>query len=285
AYCKSFLGAELSRRDADLDRALELLRESQQIYADLDQRYGGAWVDRYLGLCHQERGGFDESIRLQTLSLNAFRDTGDEWNIRFGQTLLAEAMHTVADLAWSREMYDDSLRGSSSSRFKVVVAHALKGLGKVSLAEGKLDEAFEDLGEAMHQLREIGDVACVAETRGHVAMVHLGKERTAEAEQLLAESLATFYEISDHGGMAWTLERLAAAAAAKDSFDRAARLLGVSDSIRTESGSQQAPVYEPDVDHLTTTVRYAMGDEAYEALAGLGAALDLEDAFALGMDV
>ena len=65
-YCSSFLGAELSRRDMDLDRGLALLSEAQRIYSELDEPYGAAWVNRYLALSYQERGDPDESISVAT---------------------------------------------------------------------------------------------------------------------------------------------------------------------------------------------------------------------------
>ena len=106
-YCASFLGAELSRRDMDLDRGLALLAEAQDIYSQLGEPYGEAWVIRYLGLSYQERGDLDEAIRLHSLSLETFREAGDVWNIRRSQALLAEAMHTIGELSRSRELYEE----------------------------------------------------------------------------------------------------------------------------------------------------------------------------------
>jgi predicted ATPase/class 3 adenylate cyclase len=280
--CSSFLGAELSRRDTDLDRGLTLLSEAQDIYSELDEPYGKAWVNRYLALSYQERGDVDESIRLHTLSLDAFRQSGDTWNTRFAQTLSGEAMHTIADLTRSRELYHESLRGSSDARFMVVIAHAHKGLGKVSLAEGKLDEASDYLSEALRELSEIGDVACVAETKGHLAMVNLGRGHPGIAGDLLAESLDTFREIADRGGVAWSLERLAAASAAIGSYERAARLLGAGRAIRERQGSKAARVDEPDLDRLAMNLVDRLGDEGFNTAVEIGANLDFDGAVALG---
>jgi predicted ATPase/class 3 adenylate cyclase len=282
-YCSSFLGAELSRRDTDLDRGLQLLGEAQQAYEMLNESYGGAWVNRYLGLSHQERGDIRESIRLQTLSLEAFRDAGDTWNVRFSQTLLGEAMHTIADLSTARDIYDESLRGSSGAQYKVVTAHAHKGLGKVSLAEGRLDEATENLYEAQRQLREIGDVACVAETKSHLAMVNLARGNGAEADELLVSSLRTFREINDQGGVAWSLERLAIAAEERGSYERAARLLSAGSSIRERVGSRVPPVYQPEVEELESKIADRLGSERFAAEAELVAGLGLDEAVALGV--
>jgi predicted ATPase/class 3 adenylate cyclase len=281
-FCASFLGAELSRRDTDLDRGLALLSEAQRIYSELGEGYGEAWVNRYLALSYQERGELDESIRLHTLSLEAFRGAEDTWNIRFAQTLLGEAMHTIAELERSRELYDESLRGSSDARFTVVIAHAHKGLGKVSLAEGKLDEASDHLREALRELGEIGDVACVAETKGHLAMVNLGRGHPIVAGELLAESLDTFREIADKGGVAWSLERLAAVALATGSYERAARLFGAASAIRVQHGSKAPGVDQPDLDQLVLSLTEQLGDEAFNAAEEIGANLSFEGAIALG---
>jgi tetratricopeptide (TPR) repeat protein len=281
-YCSSFLGAELSRRDIDLDRGLHLLSEAQRIYTELGETYGEAWVNRYLALSHQERGDLDEAIRLQRLSLDAFRAARDTWNVRFSLTLLGEAMHTIADLEDSRELYDESLRGSSDAQYKVVTANAHKGLGKVSLAEGKLDEAADHLREARQQLREIGDVAGEAETGGHLAMVELGRGHPADARELLVESLDTFFGINDHGGVAWTLDRLGSVAATSGAHERAARLLGAADAIRKHTGSFRPPVDDTDITKLIEKIREQIGAEGYEAAVTAGAALEPTEAVALG---
>ena len=218
--------------------------------------------------------------RLHTLSLEVFRKAGDAWNIRFAQALLGEAMHTIAELSQSRELYDESLRGSSDARFKVVIAHAHKGLGKVSLAEGKLDEASDHLREALRGLGEIGDVACAAETTGRLAMVNLGRGHPAVAGELLASSLETFREIADRGGVAWSLERLAAVASATGSHERAARLLGAGAAIRERSGSKRAQVDQPGVDQLTSDLKEQLNHEGFNAAVEIGAQLEFDEAAA-----
>jgi len=283
-YCGSFLGAELSRRDMDLDRGLALLMEARGIYSQLNEPYGEAWVIRYLGLSHQERGDLDEAIRLQTLSLETFRQAGDVWNIRRSQALLAESMHTIGELSDSRDLYEQSLRGPSDVRFKVVIAHALKGLGKVSLAEGRLDEASDHLLEALSELHEIGDIVGAAETNGHLAMVELGRGNWATAENSLVESLCTLREINDQGGVAWSLERLAAVAVARGSFERAAQLLGAGVGIRERTGSRRPVVDQPDFDRLVATIEEQMGDQAAAAAAKTGAELEFEEAVTLGTE-
>jgi predicted ATPase/class 3 adenylate cyclase len=282
-YCCSFLGAELSRRDTDLDRGVALLGEAQRIYADLGEPYGEAWVNRYLGLSHQERGEFEESVRLQTLSLRAFQEAGDIWNVRFSQTLLAEAMHTIGELGKSRELYDESLKGSSEARFKVVIAQALKGLGKVSLAQGRLSEATDHLTEALQALREIGDVAGGAETRGHLAMVKLGLGHPGDAKELLTASLMTFRDIADQGGVAWALERVAAVAVDRADHGRAAELLAAADLLREVSGSPRSPVHEPEVEQLRTEIADVLGAAERQVLTERGRAKSLDDVIELAL--
>jgi len=283
-FCSSFLGAELSRRDTDLDRGLALLSEAQRIYTELSEPYGEAWVNRYLALSYQERGDLDESIKLHTLSLEAFQRSGDTWNTRFAQTLSGEAMHTIAELSRSRELYDESLRGSSDPRFTVVIAHAHKGLGKVSLAEGKLDEAYGHLGEALRELGEIGDVACVAESKGHLAMVNLGRGHPVVAGELLVESLNTFRGIADMGGVAWSLERLAIVSSETGTYERAAHLLGAASAIRARHGSKAARIDQPGLDKLIVSLTKHLGDEGFSVAMDRGEYLDLDGAVALGID-
>ena len=193
-------------------------------------------------------------------------------------------MHTIGELSSARDLYEQSLRGPSDVRFKVVIAHALKGLGKVSLADGQLDEASGHLLEALSELQEIGDVAGAAETKGHMAMVELGRGDSDTAEEGLIESLCTFREMNDRGGVAWSLERLAAVAAARSSFEKAARLLGAGAGIRERTGSRRARVDQPDFDRLMARTREQLGDQAAAAEAKVGAELEFEAAVALGTE-
>jgi len=283
-YCASFLGAELTRRAMDFDRGLALLEEARDVYALLGEPYGEAWVVRYLGLAHQKKGDFDEAIRLQRHSLDVFVAAGDAWNIRRSQALLGEALHTIGDLAAARELYEESLRGPADARFKVVIAQALKGLGKVGLAEGRYEEASEHLFEALKEFREIGDVPGMAATMGHRAILELRRGDLGAAHSGLVASLRAFVEMNDHVGAAWCLEHLAGVFASNGFQVRAARLLGAGSAVRQRTGSGRPAVYQVGYDEVMSSIRSELGESLAAAEFQAGFDSDFDEVVAVGME-
>ena len=116
-------------------------------------------------------------------------------------------------------------------------------------------------------------------------MVHLGQGHLADAQEFLISALKTFREINDQGGVAWSLERLAALAFSLESYERAAILLSAGSSIRERVGSTIPVVYKPDVEQLKADVASRLEPGPMDQAWQEGSDLDLDDAVSYALSV
>jgi DNA-binding CsgD family transcriptional regulator len=78
------------------------------------------------------------------------------------------------------------------------------------------------------------------------------------------------------------LEGLAAVAAARRSWEHAARLLGVAEAARSLGGQPTIPGYEQLYPATAATIRAALGDSAFTAAREAGQRLELDEAVSEG---
>ena len=80
--------------------------------------------------------------------------------------------------------------------------------------------------------------------------------------------------------MLWCLAGLAGVASLEGQSQRAARLWGVAERLRTSMGARPAPASRATRERLMAMARQQLGDAAFEAAWAAGQTLTLEEALA-----
>ena len=168
-----------------------------------------------LGILATQQGALDQARRYVTESLALWRRLGDEGCMLFSMCQLATIMRYAGDDQQAAALLDESLARGRIDGHKLVMANALNGLGLIVLARG-------------------------------------GQR---EAQRLLLESLALRWEIGDKEGLTAALEALAAAAVKATQWHRAVVLLGAASAQRSAIGAPLAPVDQPLVAQVRSTVQ------------------------------
>ena len=101
---------------------------------------------------------------------------------------------------------------------------------------------------------------------------------------LLSESLRMRRDLADRTGVAGGLESVAAVQSAREGHGRAARLLGAAARLREDAPAPLSPAERAITDAALASVRFALGDEAFEAAWAEGRAMTLEQAVAYALD-
>jgi hypothetical protein len=91
-------------------------------------------------------------------------------------------------------------------------------------------------------------------------------------------------EQNDRGGIAASLEGLAAVNRAPGQPGRAVRLLGAAEALREWVGVPLPPTEQANYELLVAAIHAALGEEAFAAAWAAGRALSLEDAVSLALD-
>jgi hypothetical protein len=142
-----------------------------------------------------------------------------------------------------------------------------------------LDAAEAQLRSVLKRSRAVGVAPNVAVTLSLVELGFVAEQRgdAAAAQALHLDGLTASGKLGDPRAMALALEGLAGASALAGHHGQAARLLGMADAARSSAGAPLPPAEQGDVTRITTTVRTALGEQAFAGEFALGANLDPHD--------
>jgi hypothetical protein len=151
---------------------------------------------------------------------------------------------------------------------------------------GGRDRAIELLGESVQLARRAGNpvhLSSVLRTLGRVLLqVH---RESAEALDLLRESLEIAHELGELPGIVECLDTLAGVAGRAGDAATGALLRGAAEAAREAAGAVRHPDEMPWVLTEMAELRASLGERAFAATVERGRALELEDAVARALAV
>ena len=263
---------------------------------------GVHWIDALL-----QRGGGDETTLARALFVRSYLAVA-QGDHAAGLEVVARAadlarrsrsdvllVRILAIEAALHVMAGDLPPARRASGEAQVLATALDG--DIALIAAAQSEALlASLDGDFTRMRDIGVAAAERCRRVHelymlsthltsvgVASMMLGEH--AAAESALVEALQATLVIDDRPGLVLRLQALAGNAALAGHAERAARLLGATETLRREAGYLVSPFIRPLVERAEALATAELGSERYRHAFGVGARLDHTAAveFALGM--
>jgi predicted ATPase/class 3 adenylate cyclase/DNA-binding CsgD family transcriptional regulator len=275
--CRTHLGAAMNLQ-GDLGSARALLSE---VIAEAEPLGASVWTLQCLAFLSQTLsylGELDEARELAEASIDVARDIGHVPYEALGYWSLSVLAIAASDV--------DALSQSShafAERFSAVppewAAVTLDYLAVAELAAGDLTAARRRADEAVaattgFDMKYRAMEALLTRARVGVTLGEVDRARD-DAHRALALGAA----INARIGIADTLECLAGIAG-DDDHKAAARLFGAADVLRRRSRAVRFALYQPCYDADVSTLRAAMGDEAFDQAWADGAALSIAEAVA-----
>lgn len=197
--------------------------------------------------------------------------------IMFGWVLGAQQRFSEAEA-----LYEEALRLFRALDDKHWAPYTLSLLGMAAYHQEEIDRASAYWEQALAEFRAGGntygagivltDLAKVARARGDYSLAH----------DQLAESLGIRAEYREKLGVAACLRGLASVAALTHRYERAARLYGAAEALREAIGATGLR-HRARYDQSVSTVRTALGEEAFAGAWAQGRALPLPDVVAEAM--
>jgi predicted ATPase/class 3 adenylate cyclase len=236
------------------------------------------------GFLANTQGDLAEARSLLEQSLEIARRLGLEDVIGAVFNNLGDAASNAGDDASARTFYEESLAFRRKRGNKWGVAWALIHLGRLARLAGEYERAASLDQESLSLFRELGNLGGIP-----WALLELGKLSRAQEDGTAAHS---FYQEAlkiqrDNGSenteLSRYLEAVAALAVAQGQGDRAARLYGVAETLRTVKGT---PLPLCDLDEYNgdvAVVRAALGEEAFAAAWAEGQTMSLDEAVAFAL--
>jgi hypothetical protein len=149
---------------------------------------------------------------------------------------------------------------------------------------GDFLEAREWMSQRMTLARELGNIAALGMEAGNLSMVERQLGNLERADELAREALEIYYRRSDEWALPYGLSGLAAIAAERREFERAATLVGAAEAMMEAQGAAWPPDERPHYERTVATLAEAMGAVAFERVRAAGHSMGSTEAvdFALG---
>lgn len=154
----------------------------------------------------------------------------------------------------------------------------LSALAQIALQQGDQARARTLLEETLTALRGYDDPWSRAMSLTLLAHAELAGDQATRAAALLADSAAIYRAIGNLLFAPWCLEGMAAVAAARGEWDRAARFCGARDALRTRLASPIPPCHPEGYARTLASIREAIGEAGFASAHAEGARLSGEAA-------
>ena len=143
---------------------------------------------------------------------------------------------------------------------------------------GDFLEARELMSQRIALAREMGNLATVSVEAGNLSMVERQLGNLEQAEALAREALSIDYRRGDELAIPWKLNGLAAVAADRGDWERAAMLIGAADVTMEAAGGAWPPDERVHYERTVATLDRAMGPAAFERARAVGHSMSTAEA-------
>ncbi|MFL5943590.1 MAG: tetratricopeptide repeat protein, partial [Gaiellaceae bacterium] len=228
------------------------------------------------------QGDFDAAIAYGERAIELGEAAGDVRPELEVASALGRALLAVGDEERALALFTDAAeRGPAIGRPGLAVI-ALLNLGYLALLNGELEVADDYLRRAVDLAASCGEPHGQARSLAARSSVALEAGRLEDARGLAAESLAIAAPAHDRDTACWAIE-LAGCALASADPERAARLLGAADELRTLVGGSLTGLEQAQRERALSLIAGSLGPEELTAALEAGRGLPLEDAAAAAL--
>jgi predicted ATPase len=239
-----------------------------------------------MAACLQLQGDAEASRQWSRRALVLTEETGDHHLRALCLIMLGAASPYLTAREEAETVLTEAVEVSRGLGFSIALNMALAQLGIIRMREGRLDEAIAMHDETLAIGRQLGGQAATAFALSQLSFDHLLNGEPDVARAYLVECVEhcrTLEELGHREASAYCLEGLSGLARTQGNEVLAAQLLGGSDAIRELISVPIRALMEDLAQEYRRSLRESLGDEAYEAATGEGAALGTGEALELGL--
>lgn len=261
----TILGA-LFRRTGERKKSLNYFNDSLRIRRRINDAGGTADTLMWLGSLAIDQGNLAEAERFFSESLQTYRSMKLDSRV-------ANALRTLGVVAQERKQYalanshfEEAMQILKQTGEHRLTVQTLMSMGNVARIQGDSGRSRSLLAESLAMARQINDRQAMASCLVNLAALTLLAEGGCadDARSTLREALGLYQESDNQGGIAASLEAIAALAVTCKHSEVAARLLGAAEALRD---SIKLPVEELDRPVLELALAGCSGEEYASAIA------------------
>jgi non-specific serine/threonine protein kinase len=217
-----------------------------------------------------------ESLRIATLLKDAEL-------VGWSRDYLAIAHWIAGDLAEAARLCESTLTLARLMHLPQLELGLLNLLATIVLYAGEVDRAVELGGQCLQQSRACGELWVRGYVLNFLAQAEWSRGDRGRGETLAREAATCKHAVDDRNGLTMALETLAAMAADAGQHERAARLLGSAERVRTESSLTVIQPFRPQHEQSVSTAVRGLGQTAFEAALQRGRQMTIDEGVAFAV--
>lgn len=210
------------------------------------------------------QGDDDTTRSLLARSLDLARSRKDATGEAVALCGMARVALREGDLDRARSLCEDALERVEGTDDKLGRSNALHVLGVTAQMRGDLSEAAKFMNHRLQLARELNHVSSVAAEAGNLSVVERQLGNLDRATELVLESLQLSESRGDDWMRPYQMNSLASIAAARNDFERAAKLLGAAAGMMERMGTAWPPDEKPHFERTRFETQAALAPNAFE---------------------
>jgi predicted ATPase/class 3 adenylate cyclase len=225
-----------------------------------------------------QRGDLDLAVRLYEECLALRREVADALGVAGTLNNLGLIAWQRGDLDQAKALYEESLAAYRQRDHRYGMSLALSNLGILAAETGDLDRAREFYEESLGIRRELDDLQGQAIALQNLADLAVKRRDLGTARTLLEEALGLYRDLQSERGFAYVFDNLGSLALSGQQAERAARLFGAAEALRTSTGAAMLPAEASQREGEVTLAMESLGPDGYTRAFEAGRAMLLADA-------
>jgi DNA-binding CsgD family transcriptional regulator len=263
-----------------LEEARELLKRAVAASEEVGDPLPSSAANSFIAYVHLICGDTQLAYVLARENLARVAEAGTGFPLGTAHQILGKSEMVRGQLSAAREHFQTAIEVERSSGFVFQLSWHLAAVGTLECVEGDLDAARGHGAEALDVARRLGSGWMQASAERLLGRLALAGGGASEAERYVHDALGRLAAKGFAIDIPECLDILAAVAAAQESFEEAARLLGAAAAGRQRLGIVRVPPEPEFWAALERTTQDALADDAYHSRNAEGAALGIEEAVA-----
>jgi predicted ATPase/class 3 adenylate cyclase/DNA-binding CsgD family transcriptional regulator len=236
------------------------------------------FVNGFMTYAHLSCGDVKLAHTVASTALERVQETGVGFVVGMANQMLGRTEMALGELAAARDHLETAVDVERLSGFSYMLSWHLAVMGSLERLEGNFDASRARGDEALELGRRVGSGWMQAAAERLLGRLALAAGEATEAERYVHTALGRLVAKGFALDIPECLDVLAAVAAAQESFEEAARLLGAAATGRARLGIVRFPPELKFWSSLEGTTKDALGSDGYDTAFAAGAALGIDEA-------
>ncbi|MFQ5979373.1 MAG: tetratricopeptide repeat protein [Candidatus Heimdallarchaeota archaeon] len=224
-------------RQGELDRALEYLQQSLNLWETLGMQQQFAESNNFVGIIYAMKGEFDKAKKYHEKSLAISEELGIKLEIGRSLNNIGIACMEQGDLDCALEHYEQCLPPYEAVGNKDNIAGALNNLGLVYRSKGELKRALEYYHKGLAILKETNNKHTIGALLTNMGEIYAAQGELNRALEFYQESLELMEELGNKHGFGIIVNNMGILSAQKGELQFAIEYLEQSLAVDEELGN------------------------------------------------